>query len=171
MRLPEAAHMKNRKSIGRRLAACGDFAGVFSLVRETVKDELGMDRAGLILALQPLPENLGAFHTVGSNFIVINKTLLGRVRAGNGRETINSYIYYVLLHEYLHSLGFLDEEEVLGLSSRICSAALGEGHPASMIARHGIGSVVPAGIRPYEESDGDMEIVLNFDPESTSYIG
>ncbi len=164
-------YMDKRKSMGKRLLACGDFASVFSLVRESVKDALGMDRSGLILALQRLPENLGAFHTVGSNFIVINRTLLDRLRAGNGRETINSYIYYVLLHEYLHSLGFLDEEEVLGLSSRICSAVLGEGHPASMIARHGIGSVIPAGMRHGEESEGGMEIVLNFDPESTDYIG
>jgi len=164
-------YIDKRKSMGKRLLACRDFACVFSLVRESVKDALGMDRSGLILALQPLPENLGAFHTVGSNFIVINRTLLGRVRAENGRETINSYIYYVLLHEYLHSLGFLDEDEVLGLSSRICIDVLGEGHPASMIARHGIASVIPAGMRPFEESGGDMEIVLDFDPESTSYIG
>ena len=58
-----------------------------------------------MLLLADLPLRLGAFHGVGTNSIVMNRTLLDRiVKSGHSRLEVNSFIYSILLHEYLHSL-------------------------------------------------------------------
>lgn len=55
---------------------------------------------------------IGAFHPVGSNIIVMNKSPLKIAMENTEKKIYNSYCFLLLLHEYLHSLGYLDEEKV-----------------------------------------------------------
>ena len=72
----------------------------------------GRHRAGLTLYLAELPTNVGAFYPVGSNVIVMNKELLKVVdESPKSKRVKTSFVYSILLHEYLHSLGYLNESE------------------------------------------------------------
>lgn len=155
------------------LKKSNDFDSVFNLVKESVETVLGMRRPGLMLALQRMPDHIGAYYPVDTNVIVLNKSLLAKVFAANGKETTRAYVFYVLLHEYLHSLGYLDENEVHRLSHYICRMILGDKHLSTQIAKNGIGSVIPSEymqMRP-PENQQDIEIVEHFDSSETTYIG
>jgi hypothetical protein len=163
------------ENIGRALDRCTDFACVFELVKRAVKERLGMSRAGLMLGLADLPLQVGAFHAVGGNFIVMNRQLLDRiVHAARSRRQINSYVFYILLHEYLHALGVLREQEVKRLAIEICESLLGEEHPATEMAAGGLGSIfreLPP-LQHYQDGESGMrgfEIVKDFDRETDRF--
>src|SRR5207237_10575686 len=52
---------------------------VFQLVKRSVKTSIGRRRTGLMLGLADLPDYIGAFHQMGSNFIVMNRSLLDQI--------------------------------------------------------------------------------------------
>ena len=58
------------------LDRCKDYGDVFEVVKKAVKQSLNRERAGLMLYLGNLPLQVGAFHGVGSNGIVLNKRVL-----------------------------------------------------------------------------------------------
>jgi hypothetical protein len=158
------------------LNRCSDFADVFDLVKRAVEISLNKRRVGLILGLTDLPSYIGAFHTVGSNFIVMNKALLEQViRASRDKRLVKAYIFHVLLHEYIHSLGYLDERLTQELCYVISERVLGRDHPATQIAKHGIGSVF-SNIRmeypnPRQSISTRVEIVDNFERDNLNYFG
>jgi len=123
----------NREKFDEQLEKSRDYGDLFEIVKKVVKRKLGRERAGLMLYLGNLPLHIGAFHGVGSNGIVINKRLLNTISFNSSIE-INSYIFTLLLHEYLHSLGYMNERQVRRLVYEICKEAFGEDHlrdPAS----------------------------------------
>jgi hypothetical protein len=150
-----------------------NFGDVFEIVKKSVKGHLGKERAGLMLVLADLPMHLGAFHGVGTNSIVMNRSLLDRiVKGGNSRTQVNSFVYSILLHEYLHSLGLIEEADVRSLVREISVKTFGDVHPASKIAA--------AGPRawPSEQTESTdvsyshrgMELVKDFDRSHSRYI-
>ncbi len=158
------------------LNECSDFASIFDLVKRAVEITLNKRRVGLMLGLTDLPSSIGAFHTVGSNFIVMNKNLLKKIsHAYSNRKLINAYIFHVLLHEYLHSLGYLDERLTHDLTYAISERVFGEHHSATQIARHGIGSVFPNIRMEYYDSRTEIsrsiEIIDDFERDNLSYFG
>ena len=121
-----------------------NFADVFQLVKKSVKNSLGRRRTGLMLGLADLPEFIGAFHQLGSNFIVMNRVLLDQItHLAKERRYINAYVFYTLLHEYLHTLGYVDEGEVRRLTRQICGQVLGPEHPATRLAVDGPAVMFP----------------------------
>lgn len=162
---------------GAKLEECFDFACVFKLVKHAVRRYLGAGRAGLMLGLSDLPGFIGGYWVVGSNMIVLNRITLNKVMKEAGdRRLINAYVFDLLLHEYLHSLGHLGERETRDLSAEICRKALGRNHPASIMASNGPIAVFPGlnivlNIDPRQYSaPSDVEIIGDFDRDSTSYI-
>ena len=155
-----------------------NFGDIFEIVKKSVKEYLGQERAGLMLVLADLPIHLGAFHGVGTNSIVMNRTLLDRiVKGGNSRIQVNSFVYSILLHKYLHSLGVLEESEVRNLVCDISVATFGEGHSTTKIARHGPWAMLPKswseecqGVVEVDHSDRGMELVKDFDRSDSNYI-
>ncbi len=88
-----------------------------------------------MLYLARLPNHVGAFHPLGSNGIVMNRTLLDAVtRGGHSLREINSYVYSLLLQEYLHALGYVDEQMVRKLVHQVSLETFGADHPATRIA-------------------------------------
>ncbi|MGB6627142.1 MAG: hypothetical protein WBE61_03315, partial [Nitrososphaeraceae archaeon] len=93
-----------------------DFNEAYELVKLTVNTKFNMQRAGLSLILQGLPSRIGAYHILGSNVIVVNRTILDIIRQHKSIEEYNSYLFMVLAHEYLHSFGIVDEFRVRQMS-------------------------------------------------------
>ncbi len=153
-----------------------NFSEVFQLVKRSVKSSLGKRRTGLMLGLADLPEYIGAFHQMGSNFIVMNRSLLEQVtHIAKDRRYLNAYVFYTLLHEYLHTLGYVDEGEVRRLTRQICAKALGSDHPATRLAADGPAVVFPeitfqhhAELRSRRLPK--FEIVREFEREYKTYV-
>ena len=57
------------------------YGEVWKIVKETVKNILVKCRVGIMLFLDDLPLNLGAYHPVGTNNMVLNKSLIEIVEA------------------------------------------------------------------------------------------
>jgi len=157
-----------------------NFGDIFEIVKKSVKQQMGVERAGLMLVLADLPMHLGAFHGVGTNQIVMNRTLLDRiVAAGHPRIRINAFVYSILLHEYLHSLGVIDESEVRRLVNEISLKTFGPNHPASEIAARGPWSLirehgfVDTGVTRGPTLDLKQrraELIADFDRSDRNYI-
>ncbi|MCS7126711.1 MAG: hypothetical protein NZ929_07375 [Aigarchaeota archaeon] len=161
------------KKIREELEKAKTFGEIFELVKKTVKRTLGLHRAGLELVLMSLPNNVGALHEIGSNVIIMNEALLeAMLQVSRSRTEVNSYVFVILLHEYLHSLGYIDEEEVRLLVKRIIAEVLGEDHISYHLASTSIYEVYPELQMLGPGKIGkDTKIVKDFDRESTHYIG
>ena len=107
---------------------------IFEVVKDSVKATLKESRAGIDLGLIDLGntdhELLSAYHPVGSNIIVLNKTPLRRITQTRP-DLMKPYVFVVLLHEYLHSLGYVDEDNTRKLTRDI-TQKLGVGVAADM---------------------------------------
>ena len=148
-----------------------DYNSIFSLVRKAVKTALGKERVGLGLALADLPSQLGAFWEVGGNYIVMNKNILDALRYANRpKEEINSFVFVILMHEYLHSLGVLDEYKARTMTARICATIFEEGHPAYEIGTRDPWQVYPFLMQVPSGNGENLKIIGNFDSDTVSYI-
>ena len=156
-------------SLAKSLDMCNDFSEVFEIVRRCVDKSLGRRRNGLMLGLTDLPLHIGALHAVPSNVIMINRKLLNSIMVYD-KKLVNAYVFHVLLHEYLHTLGFMSEEDVGALSQIISKKHLGEQHPSTLISRYGMAYVFPR-LSVNQETDRSITIVENFDTSNLSYIG
>lgn len=148
------------------------FGDVFELVKEAVREVLGLRRAGLSLILADLPRNIGAMHAIGTNSIVMNRLLVSTVsKIAKSRVEFNSFVFVLLLHEYLHSLGYTDEMEVRKLVKRVTEGYLGKDHVAYKIASRPLSEIYPE-IRylPSRWFGQDLELVKDFDRSSITYI-
>ncbi len=164
--------MRKTTDIVKQLDLCKNFGDVFEIVKKTVEHSLGQRRSGLMLYLAELPEQIGAFHGVGTNGIVMNKKALDAVtRSARTIRHINSYVYSILLHEYLHSLGYIDEAQVRRLVFEISKDNLGADHPATEIAHKGPAIIFPGVGEPtFREHSDSMELITDFDRSTNSYI-
>lgn len=155
-----------------KLRNCESIGDIFELGREIIYKVLKMRRAGLSLYLQDLNQYVLAYHIMGSNTIVVNKAVLDAILTlKRDREVINSYIFVVITHEYLHSLGIYDEMLLRKFQYEICNKAFGYDHPTSEMIEKGIFEVFPElkemkiRIRSRE-----VKVVRDFDKSSTTYI-
>jgi hypothetical protein len=157
----------------RRLSAARNFDEIFALVKEATERTLGIHRAGLSLVLGDIPNSVGAYHQMGSNAIVMNRNLLKVVRrVSNSRARTNSYVFMILLHEYLHTLGYGDDGQVRRLGRQVADGFFGVRHPAADMAVKPLDQFFPdlpkyVGFR----DKGMYETVPKFDSSSTPYIG
>jgi hypothetical protein len=172
------------KSFGRRLDNCEGFDEVFGLVKESVLLVMGKRRGGLILGLSYLPNHIGAFHQLSSNFIVMNKGLLEMVVATKDRSLVNAYVFHILLHEYIHSLGFMDETQTQAVTFKVSESVLGKDHISTRMAMYGLHSFLSdiegAATRGFGEdmrsfrdgqgTMGPMEL-YDIDKDNLDYIG
>jgi hypothetical protein len=158
---------------GETLSSAEGFDQIFEMVKAATESELGLHRAGLTLVLGDIPNDVGAYHQMGSNAIVMNRNILRIVeKLSDSKSMRNSYVFMILLHEYLHSLGYTSDKTVRNLGRQIADGYLGKDHPASEMAVRPLDSFFPelskfAGFR----DKGEYETVGRFDSSSTPYIG
>ncbi len=156
----------------QKLDGCQSFKDVFSLVKRSVKESLNLERTGLILYLQDLPLKVGAYHPIGTNGIIMNRTLLeGVVQTAASKREVNSFVYHILLHEYLHSLGQIDEQRVKELTLLVSQETFGQDHLATRMASDGPWTYMRLdpfyAPYPYER---EVKIVRDFETPSYRYI-
>ena len=175
------ADEKQRRYYRERISHIKDFNDAFELVKTAVNEKFKMHRAGLSLILQGLPNNLGAYHILGSNMIILNRRILDIIRKRKSDQEYNSYLFMVLAHEYVHSFGIVDEIEVRNMTYDLCKSLLGEDHIASIMARYQPWAVFPE-LNIYQNNntnstnihnnsfEKNFEIVKNFDKTTQSYI-
>ena len=144
------------------------YGDIFSLVKKAVKNSLKEHRVGLMLYLGNLPMNVGAFHPMGTNDIVLNRKLLKT--AANTRTKWKAYAFSILLHEYLHTLGYMDERRVRGLTYRICMENFGGDHPVTDASVSG--PWVNLNPEAFESIGEEMELerVQDFEKIESGYI-
>ena len=158
---------------------------LFELVKELVWKHMRADQAGLMVGLADLgisPEAvLGAFYSPDANTIVMNKTVMNHVKKLADPMLFNSYCFYILLHEYLHSCGFYDENENRQVVAAIAAQELGPDHAVTKLAttndamlkliREGIMSSKGASdnLSAAAEMTG-IEFVEGIDRRNTNYI-
>lgn len=159
-------------TLTERLDSCEDFGDVFELVKKSAERSLGQRRAGLMLYLARLPKHIGAFHTVGTNGIVMNRNTLDVVTHGaRSLREINSYVYSILLHEYLHSLGYVEERDVRKLVYDVSLDTFGPDHPATQIASKGPSAIFPDIVLNEIPTDTpDVEVIPDIERNSHNYI-
>ena len=157
---------------GNKILQLADFNQAFELVKLAVEDKFKMHRAGLSLILQGLPTKLGAYHILGSNLIIVNKRILNIIKIHKSLDEYNSYLFMVLTHEYLHSLGIIDELEVRNMTYSLLASLAGENHMATKMARNQPWDLFPE-LSLFDDNSFEQkfEIIKNFDRTTQTYIG
>ena len=118
------------------LETAESYAEVWQIVKDTVESSLRKRRGVMMLFLDDLPLQLGAYHPVGTNNIVLNRRLVEVVEASEkSKLVVNALVYNLLLHEYLHALGELSEDAVKRLVVVVAKKCFGAEHTATVIAR------------------------------------
>lgn len=119
-----------------RLENSTKYGEIWEVVKDTVEFTLHKHRRGMMLFLDDLPIQLGAYHPLGTNNIVLNRTLIQIVEGAiKSRRVVNTLIYNLLLHEYLHALGQFHELKVRRMVYEIAKKCFGEKHIATLIAK------------------------------------
>lgn len=120
-----------------RLLKAKKFGDIFDIVQDIVHDFLGLDQAGLVIGVTDLGiyENgfIGAFYSPDANMIIINKKPLQRILQ-KSPLLYNNYIFHVMLHEYIHSVGSLDEAETRSIVFKISDNYFGDSHTVTKLA-------------------------------------
>ena len=158
-----------------RLEEARTLADIFEVVKAVVLKTMKKSRAGLMLGIANLGNNpqgfFGGFFTTGSNVIVMNKIPLQRIKETKP-DLYKPYAFHILLHEYIHSLGYLDENQVRTWAHQISRDALGEDHLATQIAAN-TQSFMKHLVYPdsaWKPDDAGLELVDDFDRSSVCYI-
>ncbi len=120
----------------QELDSAKNYAEIWAIVKSTVEYAMSKRRGSMMLFLDDLPLQLGAYYPVGTNNIVLNRALVDVVESKiNAKQTVNALIYNLLLHEYLHALGEMSEIEVRRQVVNVAQKSFGEEHEATILAR------------------------------------
>ena len=117
-----------------RLENATKYSEIWEVVKDTVDFTLHKYRRGMMLFLDDLPIQLGAYYPLGTNNIVLNRKLVQMVEDGiKSKHIVNALIYNLLLHEYLHALGEFSELKVRQMVYKIAKKCFGENHITALI--------------------------------------
>ena len=159
----------------QRLDAARSLADVFEVVKLAASQYLGRTRGGLMLALADLgnvPNGFfGAFHVVASNVIVMNKVPLARIR-DTQPHLYKPYAFHVLLHEYLHTLGYVEEVRCRTVAHEVSRSLFGEEHLVTQIAAD-VARFFPSLVYPdaaWQPAELAFDLVPDFDRGNAGYI-
>ena len=155
----------NSEKFRKSLDKAKNYAEVWQIVKDTVEFSLGKHRGSIMLFLDDLPLQLGAYYPLGTNNIVLNRTLVEIVEASiSSKKVVNALVYNLLAHEYLHALGDMSEGVVKRKVIEVVKKCFGEDHIATVIARKTpwiLLKDIPLG--PINAPKRVMEIVKDFE--------
>jgi hypothetical protein len=163
--------MKGQMTFQEQIQKCRNYGDIFDVVKRAVKETIGRERVGLMLYLGNLPLRVGAFHGLGSNGIVINRRLVDLMsKSARSITEMNSFTFTLLLHEYLHSLGYVGERHVRELTHKISKEVFGRDHPATVMALQLPMPRIPPSELQLRARDLELELVKDFERSNQSYI-
>ncbi|MBI2660599.1 hypothetical protein HYX07_05545 [Candidatus Woesearchaeota archaeon] len=159
-----------------RIKKAKTFADIFEVVKEIVMEYLGAEQAGLMVGVTDLGSHsqgfIGAFYSLDANMIIINKKPLGRILQTNP-ALYNYYLFHVMLHEYIHSIGSYDEAMTRLLVHELSRHYFGDNHIATQLASD-IEKFMPNLTYPRHDfqppQDISIEFVKGIDRKNTNYI-
>nr|MDO8118346.1 hypothetical protein [Candidatus Sigynarchaeota archaeon] len=158
---------------------------VFEGVKRDVKKVINRSRAGLNLGFVEMGISsqgfIGGMFFSGGTMILMNVTALDvlvneiNTNANKSPEMAISYVYHVMMHEYIHSLGFLDETTCQQVTRHVTRKLFPPDHPVAIMAERGIGVYFPRFTYAPEHlafhpRDGSVELIKNFDKSNTMYF-
>jgi len=118
------------------LETAENYCEVWRIVKNSVKSSLGKGRGSMMLFLDDLPLQIGAYHPLGTNNIVLNIALVEIVEASiSSKRVVNALVYNLLLHEYLHALGEYSEAKVRSSVIAVARECFGEDQTVTVIAK------------------------------------
>jgi hypothetical protein len=150
-------------------------ADIFEDVKEVAAAFLGTEQPGLLVGLSDLGSSmdmwLGAYYSPDANTIVLNRRPMELIRKSRP-DIYNHYLFHLLLHEYIHSLGFYDEYEARRIVLEISEQHFGKDHIITGMAND-IKRYVP--LFTYGDSfaapdDISIEYIPGIDRKNTGYI-
>ncbi|MBU0756488.1 MAG: hypothetical protein KKF44_00355 [Nanoarchaeota archaeon] len=148
---------------------------IYRLVKKIAKEYFGYLQAGLLVGLSDLglynKGFLGAYYSLNANTIVLNRKALVKVEHSNP-ELYLPFLFHLMLHEYIHSLGYMDESEVRALAYDISEKYFGEDHLTTRLAKD-LNSFLPYLTLEKGDSmpeDIDVEYISGIDIDETRYI-
>ena len=161
----------------KRLRTARSIADIFEIVQSIVREALGQEQAGLLVGVTDLGAQdngfIGAFYALGANTIIINNRPLMRIEEVSP-ELYFPYLLHVMLHEYVHSVGFYDEEETRDIVRHLSRRFFGPDHTVTQLASH-IEDFLPELTYPSQEfqtpEDMHIEFVTGIDRRNVDYIG
>jgi hypothetical protein len=155
----------------RRLESAANYGEVWDIVKDTVEFALHKRRSSIMLFLDDLPVQLGAYHPVGTNNIVLNRVLVQIVEAAvESKRVVNALVYNLLVHEYLHTLGELSEAAVRNLVVDVAKKCFGEDSIVTQVAVKSPWSLLKGiPLEGVSVPKRFMEIVKNFE-KTDKYI-
>src|SRR3989338_1966396 len=128
---------KTSSTFPRMLKDAKTIAEIFELVKDGVYDTMGHKRPGLMLGLTELQADqkklIGGFHPLGSNFIIINKAPLRKIMEKN-KKLYQPYVFHMLLREYMHSFGIMDETLLKQNVKKISEKLFGKQHMVTALS-------------------------------------
>ena len=95
--------------------------------------KLGFDRGNFI----------GGLHYSGTNEIYLNKSALQVMKEESDPEKYKAYLYFVLLHEYIHAVGYYHEGQTRRLTKEIILDLFGPEHVLGKLATFGLNYYFP----------------------------
>ena len=160
----------------KKLESAKSFADIFEIVKEIVREFLGAEQAGIMVGITDmgLYSNgfIGAYYSLDANMIILNKKPLARILQTNPK-LYNNYIFHVMLHEYIHSIGSYDEQQTRQLVLEISSHYFGSNHTITKLASD-IEKFMPNFTYPgnsfQEPRDINIEFVRGIDRKNINYI-
>jgi hypothetical protein len=161
-----------REKYSKSLDNAASYAEVWQIVKDTVDSAFGKRRSAMMLFLDDLPLQIGAYYPLGTNNIVLNRRLVDIVEATlSDKKMVNALVYNLLLHEYLHALGELSEVEVRRQVVAVAAKCFGEEHAATVLARKSpwiLLKDIPLGAAGAPKRV--MQIVRNFEKTTDKYV-
>ena len=160
----------------KELKKAKTFADIFEIVKEMVREFLGAEQTGLLVGVTDLGAHsrgfIGAFYSLNANMIIINKKPLARILQ-TSPSIYNYYLFHVMLHEYIHSIGSYDEAQTRPLVHEVSHHYFGEGHIVTQLASN-IEKFIPNLTYPVQgfqpPQDINIEFVRGIDKKNTNYI-
>jgi hypothetical protein len=148
------------------------FREIWEIVKDTVKVSLGKHRKGMLLFLDDLPLHLGAYHQLGTNNIVLNRSLVNIIETvTKSRKLVNAFVYSILTHEYLHALGHISEAEVRSLVYDISKQCFGEDHIVTVLAEKTPWALLKGvPLNSLTVPKQPMELIKDLEKANNSYI-
>ena len=152
---------------------------IFERVKRDVERVINQHRAGLSLGLVDMGFSRGGFiggmYFSGGTMILMNSSALKLLLSKpTTEEIVLAYVYHILLHEYIHSLGYLNERTCRRITYLVTKEVIpNQEDPAYIMATRGIGEYfpeikyAPAGFKI--QNNLYIETVENFDKGSTNY--
>lgn len=169
--------VKTNRGFAKRLKDSKTLAEIFELVKDAVYHTMGHKRPGLMLGLIEIAaeqrKSIGGFYPLGSNFIIINKAPLRKIMEKNKR-LYQPYVFHMLLREYMHSFGIMDETLLRQNVKNISEALFGKSHVVTALStkfNKFFPDIIYSAPEDYvKQENTGIEMVDNFDSSSASYL-